>query len=69
MSQEESLANADVTNAAINDALTRAIGKDMNVQLSPEVCKLIVENIDIKELTTIFGWFTTSTESVLKAKL
>ena len=52
-------ANADTTNAAINDGLKQAIGRDMNVQLSPEVCKQIVDNIDMKELKKIFDWFAT----------
>ena len=59
MSEKEMKANADTTNAAINDGLKQAIGKDMNVQLSPEVCKQIVENIDVEQLKGIFAWFTT----------
>ena len=50
MSEKDMKSNADSTNAAINDGLKAAIGRDMNVQLSPEVCKQIVENIDMKEV-------------------
>ena len=66
MNEKELKANADTTNAAINDGLKQAIGKDMNVQLSPEVCRQIVENIDMKQLQQIFGWF--ATEPVVEAK-
>ena len=59
MSAAELAANADATNAAINDGLKQAIGRDMNVQLSPEVCKAIVESIDMNELSKIFNWFAT----------
>jgi len=50
MSEKDMKVNADKTNAAINEGLKQAIGKDMNVQLSPEVCKQIVDNIDMKQV-------------------
>ena len=60
MSEAELKTNAAETNAAINEGLKQAIGRDMNVNLSPEVCRQIVENIDMKQLQDMFGWFETT---------
>ena len=47
-------------NDQMNAALKDAIGRDFQLQLSPEVCQRIVANIGVDDLTKLFSWFSST---------
>ncbi len=51
------------TNEGVKQSLRAVIGSDMNVNLSPDVCRLIVENVDANDLKKLFSFFTNTNVS------